>query len=29
VACVAPRQGWMIATRWDDVMYELWAEETP
>jgi hypothetical protein len=29
VTCVAPRQGWMIATRWDGVMYELWAKETP
>jgi hypothetical protein len=27
VVCVAPRQGWIVATRWDDVMRELWAEE--
>jgi hypothetical protein len=27
VACVALRQGWMVGTRWDDVMRELWEEE--
>jgi hypothetical protein len=27
VACVAPRQGWMVGMRWDDVMRELWAKE--
>jgi hypothetical protein len=29
MTCVAPRQGWMVATRRDDVMRELWAEEMP
>jgi hypothetical protein len=29
MTCVAPRRGWMVATRRDDVMRELWAEEMP
>jgi hypothetical protein len=29
VACITPRPGWIVAMRWDDIMRELWVDETP